>query len=166
VIRALFYTPREQRDWLGHAIVRVEDGTWSHVVAECDGVVVEAIWPRVHLLEGETARLAMQGARRAEPLHVHDDWAERRAWARALGWVGRPYSLAEIVGDALASTLAIRNAVPQLPGSVVCSHLLADVAQIAGDERVPIDRLPAGITPADLGGMLLGRRLPPRSGSH
>jgi len=165
VIRVLFYTPRQQRDWLGHWIARVEDGTWSHVAVERDGQVIEATWPSVHMLQGETARLAIQGAF-VEPLQAHDEWTEQRAWERALGWIGRPYSLAEIVGDALASTLAIRNAVPQLPGAGVCSHLVTDVAQVAGDPRIPIACLPAGVMPADLGGMLLGRRLPVRAGSH
>ena len=161
MIYVLFFTPRQQRDALGHWIVRATHGSWSHVAVERSGTLVEAVWPRVHCLDGADALLATAGAGASVPLLGHD---EDRAWSRALSWVGRRYALPELLGDLLANTLGIRGIVPQLPGSVVCSELACDVAQIAGDPRVPVSLLPSGVTPADLGGMLLGRRVPEPGG--
>lgn len=160
MIDLLLYTPAQQRDVLGHLIVRVEHGTISHTAVAFDGLfVVEAVWPRVHMLEGNLAQLAIQGAAIREPIQVHDAWCDARARQRSQAWINHPYGWQECLGDGIACTFGLRNVVPQLPGAINCSHMGGDILQVAGDPRVPIDVLTSGLTPADLAEMVIGRRV-------
>jgi hypothetical protein len=167
-LELLLYTPAQQRDWLGHLIVRATHGTWSHAAIAiytqsplADIVLVEAVPPRVRCLSGSRAAVAYAGAGGRAVLQPHDDWAANRAQERALSWMGKPYALDEIVFDFFANTFALRPYLPGLPGTGVCSHVAFDVAQTAGDPRAPLSVPAYGVTPPELGQRFLNMRTPP-----
>jgi hypothetical protein len=155
----LLYTARAEHDVLGHAIGFFEKGTFTHSALYRLGQTVEAVWPKVRLLDGQASEQARAGASAAVPLMP---WSESRdvvVWAALLGHVvGQPYSLSTLVADALGNWIGHQTVV-RLGGSVVCSALAGQYARLVGDPRIPIWTDTDSLTPADLGQLFVGRRV-------
>jgi hypothetical protein len=155
----LLYSAKAEHDVLGHAIARFERGTFTHAALYRNGIVVEAVWPRVRALPPPLSRRAHDGASAIVPLQPYSDELDAKVWGEMLQQVvGDPYSLSTLVADALANIVGFKTVV-RMGGSLVCSALAADYARLVHDPRVPAWLDVGSVTPADMGQMFLGRRV-------
>jgi hypothetical protein len=156
----LLYTAQAEHDVLGHAIARIERGTFTHAALYRDGVIVEAVYPKVHRVDGAEAQKRLAGATRVVDLEPIAEELDKQVWQDLVAqMVGQSYSLSTLVSDA-ASSLLGHEIVNRFGGTVVCSSLACKYAQLIHDRRVPTWRDSDSVTPADLGQMFLGKRAP------
>ncbi|MHB1938674.1 MAG: hypothetical protein ACYCOR_19145 [Acidobacteriaceae bacterium] len=107
------------RSWVDRFVRIWTQSTWDHVGIVLDGLLYEALPPRVTSGPLSPARLPLWTATLPEALN----WAAGAALARSL--VGKPYGWAN---DALAG-LGCRR---RLPGEVECAQLVLAVLGAAG----------------------------------